>query len=75
MTFEQIKLCAKCIYKHKIDMITMVMEPIGAAFGSKKAKQSLAKRTKKSTPKTKEERAKSEEMKLRQLQSLGIDIS
>lgn len=75
MTFDQIKLCSKCVYKHKVDMITMIMEPIGAAFGSKKAKRSMQSRNKKSTPKGKKERAAAEEMKLRQLRSMGIDIS
>lgn len=44
LTIPQILLSAKCIIKHKVSMIEMVMEPIAAGLGSKKAKKSLAKK-------------------------------
>lgn len=75
MTFDQIKLCAKCVYNHKVDMVTMILEPIGAAFGSKKAKRSMAKKSRKHKPKHKRDKAVEEELKFAQLNSLGIDIS
>ena len=75
MTFDQIKLCAKCVHKHKVDMVTMILEPIGAAFGSKKAKRSLNKKQNKAKKNTNRDRAVEEEMKLAQLKSLGISIS
>ena len=75
MTFDQIKLCAKCVYNHKVDMVTMVLEPIGAAFGSKKAKRSMARKEKNSKPKSKMSKATEEDLKLAQLKSLGIDVS
>ena len=80
MTFDQIELCAKCIYKHKIEIISMVMEPIGAAFGSKEAKKKLkareqrANKQKNKRSSSPEEREAKELLKLRQLKALGIDI-
>lgn len=44
LTIPQILLSARCVIKHKVSMIEMVMEPIAASFGSKKAKKSLAKK-------------------------------
>ena len=75
MSFDQIKLCAKCVYNHKVDMVTMILEPIGAAFGSKKAKRSMAKKSRRSNPRVKKDKVAEEELKLAQLKSLGIDIS
>ena len=46
MTWEQIGFTARCIYKHKHEMIKSVMDPIAAGFGSKQAKKDLAEKRK-----------------------------
>lgn len=76
MTFDQIELAAKCVYKHKIEMINTVLEPISVAFGGKKVPKSI--KNKVSSPKkaqTKEHVEAKEEHKLNQLRLLGIGVN
>ena len=75
MSFDQIELAAKCIYKHKMDMINMVLEPVASAFGGKKVssrKKIRAPKTKE--PQTKEYVERKEQHKLDQLKLLGIGV-
>ncbi len=44
MSFEHIELCARCIMRHKVSMFEMVMEPIAAGLGSKKARKNIKKK-------------------------------
>tara|TARA_B100000085_G_C18504793_1_gene497082 strand:+ start:983 stop:1249 length:267 start_codon:yes stop_codon:yes gene_type:complete len=75
MNFDQIQFAAKCVYKHKVDMINMVFEPIAAAFGGKKQPKSI--KNKVSSPKkanTNKEKLAKEQHKLSQLSLLGIGV-
>lgn len=74
MTFQQIELSAKCVFKHKLKMITMVLEPIGAAFGAKPNKNKSNKYKAKAKPKTHDEKVVADQEKLKQIRSLGIPI-
>jgi Tfp pilus assembly protein PilP len=76
MTFEQIELTARCVHKHKIDMINMVLEPVASAFGAKKSSRKGQKRvsSQKKKPRTKEEQEAMEQHKLHQLSLLGIGV-
>ena len=74
MTFQQIELSAKCVFQHKLKMITMVLEPIGAAFGAKPNKKKSNKYRSKTKPKTHDEKVRADNKKLAQIRSLGIPI-
>ena len=76
MSFDQIEFAAKCIYKHKIEMINIVMEPIGNAFGVKKKPKTIKNKvSSKSKPLNKQEARAKEELKLSQLKLLGIGVT
>ena len=75
MNFDQIQFAAKCVYKHKVEMINMVFEPIAAAFGGKKTPKSV--KNKVSSPKKangEKELLAKEQHKLSQLSLLGVGV-
>ena len=78
MTFEQIEIAAKCVHKHKVDMINMVLEPIAGAFGVKKSTSKSARNSVSSSQvkkaKTKQEVEAKENHRLAQLKLLGVGV-
>lgn len=75
MNFDQIEFAAQCVYKHKIDMLNMVFEPIAAAFGGKKTRKVT--KNKVSSPKkvqNKTDGLAKEQHKINQLRLLGIGV-
>lgn len=78
MSFDQIELAARCVQKHKIDMINMVLEPVASAFGAKKSKKqprkSITSNKKKEPIESKERVEAKEQHKLHQLNLLGIGV-
>ena len=75
MNFDQIELAAKCVYRHKIEMINTVLEPIAGAFGGKKSPKSIKNKVS-STKKTetKDQGLAKEQHKINQLRLLGIGV-
>jgi len=79
MTLSQIMLSAKCIMRHKVSMIEMVMEPIAAGLGSKKAKRSLekkkAKAMKSKNPNKKLSPERKDALLLNKLKMMGFNVN
>jgi len=75
MTFDQIEFSAQCVYRHKIEMINMVFEPIAAAFGGKKAPKSVKNKVSSSRKdQKKDDKLAREHHKINQLRLLGIGV-
>ncbi len=46
LSWNQIELSSRCIYRHKVSMLEMVFEPISIALGGKKSKRKINKNNK-----------------------------
>ena len=76
MTFDQIEFSAQCVYRHKIEMINMVFEPIAAAFGGKKPSRNIKNKVSSSRKDgKKDDRLAREHHKINQLRLLGVGVS
>ena len=75
MNFDQIELAAKCVYRHKIEMINTVLEPIAGAFGAKKKPKTIKNKVSSSNKsKSKKDGLAKEQHKINQLRLLGIGV-
>ena len=71
LSWPQIELSARCIYRHQMNMINSVMEPIAASFGSKEAQKSVAKKSKQQKNLTPEQK---DSLRLQKLKQLGFEV-
>ena len=68
LSFEQIKVIAECIIKHKVFMINAVAEPLSQAIGGKPTKKANKRAFKDLSPEAKDA------MKLSKLRSMGFKV-
>lgn len=73
LSFDQIHLSARCVMRHKMSMINTVFEPIAAAFGDKKAKSKISKKTEKQQ-KAKMSPEQKDAMLLMKAKQMGISV-
>lgn len=75
LSWDQIELSSRCIYRHKISMLEMIFEPISVALGGKKSKR----KRKSSNNSIRKNKNLSAEQKdavlLGKIRSLGIPIN
>ena len=68
LSFEQIKVIAQCIMRHKVFMINTVAEPLSKALSGKKSKKEQSKSFKELSPEAKDA------IKIAQLRQMGFKV-
>ncbi len=73
LSWNQIELSSRCIYRHKVSMLEMVFEPISIALGGKKSKRKINKNNKSKNKNLNPEQK--DAVLLGKIRSLGLPLS